>query len=126
MRHKNCNNETSECDNSSTIISVGEAELQPGTVVACYLSKYEDEEPQIGKITLTDSDSDEIEVEWMVGTYSEPWQIWKQKQGRSYTTWKEKVPSTAVLFPVQFSSTERLSCSLIAKLKEAYEQRRSA
>jgi len=87
--------------------------LQPGTIVACYLSKYEDEEPQIGKVTLTDSD--EIEVEWMVGTYSEPWQIWKQKQGRSYTTWKEKIPSTAVLFPVQFSSTERLSSSLIAK-----------
>jgi len=67
-----------------------------------------------------------VELEWMVGTYSEHWQTWKRKQGKNYVTWKETIPSAAVLFPLQLSNAKRLSANLITKLKLAYEQRRNA
>ena len=87
---------------------------------------YADEEPQLGKVTKEcDKNCAEIEVEWMVGTYSEPWQLWKQRKGRSYTTWKEKIPSTAVLLPVNLTNAGRLSKSVISELKLMYEKKRN-
>ena len=90
------------------------------------MEQYADEEPQLGKLTIdSDISSDNFEVEWMVGTYSEPWQLWKQSYGRSYKTWKDKIPSNAVLFPIELNSNGRLSTSLIVKLKEEYELKRN-
>jgi len=44
------------------------------------MEQYADEEPQLGKLIIdSDINSDNFEVEWMVGTYSEPWQLWKQQ-----------------------------------------------
>ena len=90
------------------------------------MEQYADEEPQLGKL-IKDSDinSDNFEVEWMVGTYCEPWQLWKQSHGRISKTWKDKIPSTAVLFPIELSSNRRLSTSLIVKLKQEYELKRN-
>ena len=56
----------------------------------------------------------DIEIEWMVGAYSESWRIWKQRKGE---TWREKVPSASVLFPVVLNSNMRLSTCTINKLK---------
>ena len=94
-----------------------------GTTLACFMEQLADEEPQLGKL-IKDSDisSDNFEVKWMVGTYSEPWQLLrKQSHGRIYKTWKDKIPSNAVLFPIKLSSNGRLSTSLIVKLKQEYE-----
>lgn len=90
------------------------------------MEEYSDEEPQLGKLTKEcDPNSENFEVEWMVGTYSESWQLWKQKHGRSYKTWKQVIPLSAVLFPVKLSNTGRLSNSLVVKLKQQYEQKRN-
>ena len=90
------------------------------------MEQYSDEEPQLGKLTKEyDISSEHFEVEWMVGTYSEPWQLWKQKHGRDYKTWKEVIPLNAVLFPVKLSSAGRLSNTVIGTLKQVYEQKRN-
>ena len=88
------------------------------------MEQYSDEEPQLGKLTKEyDISSQHFEVEWMVGTYAEPWQLWKQKHGRDYRTWKEVIPLNTVLFPIKLSSGGRLSNSLTGTLKQAYEQK---
>ena len=95
-----------------------------GTIIACFMSQYSDEEPQLGKLTKEcDINCETFEIEWMLGMYSEPWQLWKQKHGRSYRTWKEVIPSNAVLFPIKLSNVGRLSNSLVVK---AYEQKRNS
>ena len=40
-----------------------------GTIVACCISRYSDEEHQLCKVV---EDTENIEVEWMVGSYAEP------------------------------------------------------
>ena len=90
--------------------------------MACYLPKYSDEEPQLGKVV--DNQGDRLIVEWLVGSYSDPWIIWKKKIGADYVTWEEGIPKEAVLFPVTLSKAHRLSNSSILKLKAIYEQKR--
>ena len=48
--------------------------LEPGMIVACYVPNYPDEEPQIGTIQSVSDERDEVVLEWMSGTYNEPWQ----------------------------------------------------
>ena len=93
-----------------------------GTILVCYLSKYSDEEPQLGKVV--DSQGDKLIIEWLVGSYSEPWTIWKKKKGKDCVTWTEAISKPAVLFPVTLSKSNRLSTCAILKLKTAYEQKR--
>ena len=71
-----------------------------GTVIACYLPKYSDEEPQLSKVVNVDYG--QLKVEWLVGSYCEPW--WKK--GRDYVTWKEVIPQQAVLYPVSLTNTQ--------------------
>ena len=95
------------------------AKYAAGTILACYMEQYSDEEPQLGKLTKEyDLNSENFEIEWMIGTYSEPWQLWKQKHGRSYKTWKQVIPSSAVLFSVKLSNAGRLSNNLVVELKQ--------
>jgi len=97
--------------------------IKSGAIIACYLQKYEQEEPQLGIVTNTPgNNSEEVEVEWMVGAYHEPWKLWKQRRGE---TWKERVPISAVLFPVVLSGSSRIPAATIDKLKFAYQQLRS-
>lgn len=97
-----------------------------GTILACYLEEYSDEEPQLGRLTKEyDPTSENFEIEWMIGTYSDSWKVWKQKHGRSYKTWKQVIPLRAVLFPVKLSNAGRLSNSMVVKLKQHYEQKRN-
>ena len=52
--------------------------IESGAIIACYLQQYKEEEPQLGIVTNTPGyNSEEVEVEWMVGAYHEPWKLWK-------------------------------------------------
>ena len=59
----------------------------------------------------------------MVGSYTEPWKIWKEKKGKVDVTWKEAIPTDAVLCPISLSKSDRLSSSAIVNLKTAYEEK---
>ena len=113
--------QSKERDDTPTIATYTE-----GTILACFLPEYADEEPQLGRVTKEhDANDDDIEIEWMVGTYTEPWQLWKQRSGRNYCTWKETISSSAVLFPVKLSNGGRLNNNMIGNLKTIYEERRN-
>ena len=92
--------------------------------VACHLSDYAEVEPQIGTLVRLESDSDNAEVEWMTGTYSEPWVVYKCRRGGAYTTWRETIPITSILCPIKLTATSRISSTLKLQLQKAYEQRR--
>ena len=95
--------------------------LERGMTVACFLSQYGDEEPQIGRIVTLANDSDELEIEWMRGTYYEPWIVYKSRRGK---TWRETIPFSSVLFPIKLSASGRINKAEKSVLKQAYEKRR--
>lgn len=92
------------------------------TIVACYLSEYQDEEPQIGKI-LRCNENHYI-LEWMTGSYSKPWRVYKEKKGKEYVAWSEEIPKAAVLCSVSLSESNRLPENLVEKLKTLYKAKR--
>lgn len=96
--------------------------LECGMQVACFVPLYQNEEPQIGTITALPDGRVDVEIEWMTGTYSEPWTVCKTRQGGSYVPWKEKIPISTILFPIQLTKSGRLGNGLKIKLKRAYEQ----
>ena len=60
--------------------------IKSGVVIACFLDEYDDEELQLGRVTEDPGiNSEDVEVEWIVGTYSKLWKLWKQRKGQ---TWK--------------------------------------
>ena len=98
---------------------VGEP-IKKGNLVACYLEKYQDEEPQIAQIINVKSDS--VEVHWMHGSYSEPWHPCQVKRGRTSEPWLEDIPASSILYQVQLSKSNRLSEPLRKKLKSSYSK----
>ena len=100
--------------------------IEVGMIVACYLSEYEDEEPQIGKVVALEKDSDNAIIEWMTGTYSEPWVVYKYRTGGSYSTWRETVPITLTLFPITLTASDRITSTLKSHLQSAYKEKREA
>ena len=98
-------------------LSLGEP-IKEGNLVACYVEKYEDEEPQIAKILNVNLE--DVEVQWMQGSYFDPWHPCRVKQGRSYEPWVEDIPRSSILYEVQLSKTSRLSEPLRKKLKLSY------
>ena len=93
-----------------------EIEIKSGTIVACFLKNYEDEEPQLGCVTQFNKGDLDVELEWMVGAYSEAWSLWKKKKGKQYETWRERVPLSSMLFPVEINRNNRLSARTISLL----------
>ena len=92
--------------------------LKSGTVIACFIEEYSDEEPQLGRVAKElRSNSNVVELEWMIGAYSRPWKLWKEKDGQ---TWKEKIPFDCVLFPVELDINNKLSMETVKKLKLVY------
>ena len=87
--------------------------------VACYVPKYADEEPLIGTITALPC-GENIESEWMAGSYSDTWIVCKTRKGKKYVTWKECIPISTVLFPVELTKGGRLTKHLTDKLKHTY------
>lgn len=93
--------------------------FHPGSLVALYVPKYRDELPLIGKVSSTEN-SNELEVEWMVGTYSGVWKTCKRREGRNSVPWKEKVERSSVLFEVELTKSMRIPGNLKTKLRETY------
>ncbi len=75
--------------------------------VACYVPKYRDEEPQIGVIKSLMEGGEKIEIEWMVGGYSECWEMCKIKKGKEYVPWSETIFVKNILFPVELTKSKR-------------------
>ena len=51
-------------------------------MIACFLDEYDDEELQLGRVTEDPGiNSEDVEVEWIVGTYSKLWKLWKHRKG---------------------------------------------
>lgn len=92
-------------------------------VVACFVQCYGDEEPQIGRVVALHKESESIVVEWMTGTYSWPWVLCKYRKEGVYTTWRETIPITSVLFPIELTATSRIPNALKHHLQNAYEQK---
>ena len=97
--------------------------IEVGMIVACYVADYADEEPQIGKLVALENGS--AVIEWMTGTYSEPWIVYKCRSGRNYETWRDTIPISSILFPIELTASNRITSALKLRLQEAYEQRRS-
>ena len=53
------------------------ASMVVGTIIACYLPKYSDEE--VAKLSSVGNSKD-LEIKWLVGPYNDPWKIWKGKE----------------------------------------------
>ena len=98
-----------------------QVKLRCAMQVACFVQMYEDEEPQIGTVTAP-IDNEHVEIEWMVGSYSEPWTVCKRRKGGRYVPWKELIPLSSILFPVELSRSYRLTPALVKKLKDAYKK----
>ena len=58
-------------------------------MVACFMEKYQDEEPQIAKILKVNPEN--VEVHWVQGSHFDPWYPCKVKQGRTYEPWIEDI-----------------------------------
>ena len=107
---------TKECPKATSV------QLRSGMQVACFVPNYKEEEPQIGTITAIPVGSKNVEIEWMVGTYSEPWTVYKTRERGKYVTWKEMIPLSSVLFPVELTRSCRLNTGFVKKLKHAYKE----
>ena len=88
--------------------------LECGKIVACYLDKYREEEPLIGKI-LEDND-DMLTVNWMSGSYSDPWHPCKLRG----ELWTENIPKASVICEVKLTRGSRLVEPVKKRLKRAY------
>jgi len=99
--------------------------VEVGMVVACFLSCYGDEEPQIGKIVALEKGLESVVIEWMTGTYSQPWVLYKYRKGGIYTTWRESIPITSIIFPIELTASSRIPSGLKLRLQDAYEQKRN-
>lgn len=56
-------------------MSEGATTLTVGSILACFYHN----KPQLCKL-INVSNGNDVEIEWMVGSYSEPWKIQKQKR----------------------------------------------
>ena len=79
---------------------------------------FTNEEPQFGRIVTLANDSDQLEIEWMRGTYYEPWIVY-----RGGKTWRETIPFLSVLFPIKLSASGRIGKAEKSLLKQAYEKK---
>lgn len=101
------------------VMPLGEP-IKEGSLVACYIEKYQDEEPQIARIINVKQS--EVEVHWMHGSYFDPWYPCKVKWGHSYKPWIEQIPQSSILYEVQLSNTQRLTEPFRKKLKLSYSK----
>ena len=103
-------------------------QLRCGMQVACFVPNYEEEEPQIGILTAIPVGSENVEIEWMVGlhVYSEPWTVYKRRERGKYMTWKEMIPLSSILYPIELTRSCRLNTGFGKMLKHAYKEIRES
>ena len=97
--------------------------LHCGMLVACYLAQYDDEEPQLGEVLSLKGQN--MVIQWMIGSYTKPWKVYKQKIGKELVPWTEEVPTSAVILSVQLSPDGMLDQGQRSKLIDAYKHIRS-
>lgn len=105
-------------DTSSTAES--DIPIKAGNIVACYLEKYQDEEPQLAKIL--EVNFDKVQVQWLKGSYYDPWSPCELKKGSTYEPWVEQIPRTSILYQVYLSKAARLTEPCKKKLKLSYSK----
>lgn len=87
-----------------------------GDFVALRMAKYDDEIPQIARVTAV-QDLD-ITVEWWIGRYHDTWREWKANGA----TVSESLPLNAVIKRgFQLTKTMRLPSYIITELKALYD-----
>ena len=80
-------NEQQEREATGGVESANETQLlKCGMLVACFIPKYKEEEPQIGTVVSVPDKNGNLEIEWMTGTYSEPWMTCQKKSSRKKCT----------------------------------------
>ena len=78
-------------------------------ICQCFRYMCADEEPQLGKVIALDNNSNSVVIEWMTGTYSEPWIIYKYRSDGSYKTWRDTIPTSSILFPIELTASNRIT-----------------
>lgn len=114
---ENMAQDTVDATEGSSATGVHRDEVKVGSTVACYLTKYEDEEPQLGVVrSLTDY---RTMIAWMSGDYDDVWSVIKQKNGKE---WTESVPYSSILRVIVLNEDNRLCESDINMLKSDYDK----
>ena len=112
---------TSEPTHSSSEDQSCRFVLSDGMFVAVYLEKYRDELPLIARIVSVRSSNVDVEVEWYIGCYSGDWKVCMRGRGRSREAWREQIPKSSILFPVELTKSMKLSKDTVEALKSSYK-----
>lgn len=87
-----------------------------GKFAALRLKKYDDEVPQLGKVTAIDDL--EVNVEWWIGRWTDTWTVWKQR-GKPVTEAVHK--NGIIMAPIELSRSSRLTKTTITQLQNIYK-----
>jgi len=93
---------------------IGVAEV--GQFVALRLAKYDDEIPQIAKVVRIDGSN--VTVEWWMGSFSDNWREWKEKNKVIQETFHR---NAIIKSGITFTASKRLPQCLVEELKKLYE-----
>jgi len=96
--------------------------LQCGMIVACFLPKYKDEIPQIGKvIDICTASPEHIEIEWQTGSFSSSWKVCKLREGRRCVPWTESIQQKDIIYyPIELTNSCKLRKKTVTELQLAY------
>ena len=87
-------------------------------LVAVRSTKYPDR-PLIGRVIAIGED--DVQIEWMVGTYSGSWKEWKGREGGKTVIYKDSIPKEDILYTgITLTATKKLKASIVNTLKSLY------
>ena len=90
--------------------------IEIGHFAALRLKEYDNEVPQIARVTAV-RDLD-VDIEWWIGRYNDTWNQWKTRgQPNLQTVHKNAI----IIAPILLSRSNRLSNDTILHLKKLYE-----
>ena len=105
---------TTTVENSSPALHIGMANI--GDFVALRLAKYDDEVPQVAKVVKIDEM--EVTVQWWMGSFSDCWREWKDRNVVVEETFHR---NAIIKSGLTFTATMRLPRQLVQELKALYE-----
>ena len=86
-----------------------------GSYVALKINAYKDWTPQIGEVVAINNST--VTINWLDGTYTSKWEYWKHR-GKPVC---QKFPRRAIVRPITFTSSMKLSKPTIILLKKDYD-----
>ena len=93
-------------------------DLELGECVAVLSNKY-NERPLLGRVTAIFDD--EIQMDWMVGTYSGMWRDWKGRVEGKPVVFCDRIKiDQVVMRSIQFTNGKRLKSDTVCELKQRY------